>query len=316
MANASQAARAAGNTGPAAPRISSAKPRVQQSIPDDRGDEGFLHLLAVMQDALSSSGAIDEFGFDPEFTTHLLLPILRPLYRSWFRIDVEGADHIPGRLACNRHQFPDDHAGAIAVDAVMTQVAIHDALPTPRYLRMLAADLVFRVPLLADIASRAGHVPANVANSMSLLSRGELVGVWPEGFKGIGKPFHKRYQLQRFGRGGFVSVALRTGAPMIPTAIVGAEEIYPIIGDAKGLARLLDLPYFPITPSFPWLGPLGMIPAPSKWTIRFGEPINTSEYGPDAANDPEVVFALADLMRDRIQQMLISMLLHRNNAFE
>ncbi len=267
----------------------------------------------MIQDSLSSSGAIDEFGFDPEFTTHLLLPILRPLYRSWFRIDVEGAEHVP---SSGSGLVVSNHAGAIAVDAVMTQVAAHDALPTPRYLRMLTADLVFKVPILADIATRAGHVRASVPTAETLLSRGELVGVWPEGFKGIGKPFHKRYQLQRFGRGGFVSVALRTGAPLIPTAVVGSEEIYPIIGDAQGLARMLDLPYFPITPSFPWLGPLGMIPAPSKWTIRFGEPIETSGYGAEAADDPEVVFALADLMRDRIQQMLISMLLHRTNVFE
>ena len=266
-----------------------------------------------MQDALTSHGAVDEFGFDPEFTTHVLLPILRPLYRSWFRIDVEGAEHVPGTGAA---LVVSNHAGAIAVDAVMTQVAMHDALPTPRFLRMLAADLVFKVPILAEVATRAGHVRASVPTAETLLSRGELVGVWPEGFKGIGKPFHKRYQLQRFGRGGFVSVALRTGAPLIPTAIVGSEEIYPMIGDAKGLARLLDLPYFPITPSFPWLGPMGMIPAPSKWTIRFGEPIQTSEYGPESADDPEVMFALADLMRDRIQQMLISMLLHRTNVFE
>ena len=313
MANASQAARAAGNTGPAAPSLGVRGPRSQQSPPTAPGEEGFLHLFAVMQDALSSRGAVDEFGFDPEFTTHLLLPLLRPLYRSWFRIDVEGAEHVPssgaGLLVSN-------HAGAIAVDAVMTQVAIHDALPSPRYLRMLAADLVFNVPILADVATRAGHVHASVPAAETLLSRGELVGVWPEGFKGVGKPFHKRYQLQRFGRGGFVSVALRTGAPLIPTAIVGSEEIYPIIGDAKGLARLLDLPYFPITPSFPWLGPLGMIPAPSKWTIRFGEAIETAAYGAQSADDPEVVFALADLMRDRIQQMLISMLLHRTSAFE
>ncbi|MDO8733090.1 MAG: lysophospholipid acyltransferase family protein [Actinomycetota bacterium] len=308
MANASQAARDAGNTGPAVSR-----PSFQARIPPAQSEDGFLQLLSVVQDALSSSGAIDEFGFDPEFTTRLLMPLLRPLYRSWFRIDVEGVEHVPSSGA---GLVVSNHAGAIAVDAVMTQVAIHDALPTPRYLRMLVADLVFNLPVLADVASRAGHVRASVHTAETLLSRGELVGVWPEGFKGIGKPFHKRYQLQRFGRGGFISVALRTGAPLIPTAVVGSEEIYPIIGDAKGLARLLDLPYFPITPFFPWLGPLGLIPLPSKWTIRFGEPIDTSKYGSKAADDPEVVFALADRMRDRIQQMLISMLLHRTDIFE
>jgi 1-acyl-sn-glycerol-3-phosphate acyltransferase len=198
----------------------------------------------------------------------------------------------------------------------MTQVAIHDEHPQHRFLRMLAADLVFNLPLIGDAARRAGHVRANVENAESLLREGELVGVWPEGFKGVGKPFYKRYQLQRFGRGGFVAVALRTGAPIIPTAVVGSEEIYPIIGDAKGLAKLFDLPYFPITPTFPWFGPLGMIPLPSKWTIEFGEPIPTAHYGPQAADDPAVVFELTDLVRDRIQQMLITALMQRTNVFE
>lgn len=312
MANASQAARAAGNTGPAAPaRPAAAAAAATAPTPDS--SEGIFRLLEILQSALTSDGVVDEFGFDPEFTTRLLLPLLRPLYRSWFRIDVEGAEHVPER---GSGLVVSNHAGAIAVDAVMTQVAAHDALPTPRHLRMLAADLVFKVPVLADIATRAGHVRASVPTAQTLLSRGELVGVWPEGFKGVGKPFHKRYQLQRFGRGGFVAVALRTGAPLIPTAIVGSEEIYPIIGDAKGLARLFDLPYFPITPSFPWLGPLGLIPLPSKWTIRFGEPIQTRSYGAQAADDPAVVFALADLVRDRIQQMLIDMLMHRTSVFQ
>lgn len=310
MANASQAARAAGNTGPAAPARPAA---AAATAPTPDSSEGILRLLEILQSALTSDGVVDEFGFDPEFTTRLLLPLLRPLYRSWFRIDVEGAEHVPER---GSGLVVSNHAGAIAVDAVMTQVAAYDALPTPRHLRMLAADLVFKVPVLADIATRAGHVRASVPTAQTLLSRGELVGVWPEGFKGVGKPFHKRYQLQRFGRGGFVAVALRTGAPLVPTAIVGSEEIYPIIGDAKGLARLFDLPYFPITPSFPWLGPLGLIPLPSKWTIRFGEPIQTRSYGAQAADDPAVVFALADLVRDRIQQMLIDMLMHRTSVFQ
>ena len=112
-----------------------------------------------------------------------------------------------------------------------------------------------------------------------------------------------------------MAVALRTGTPLIPTAIVGSEEIYPIIGDAKWLARIFDLPYFPITPTFPMLGPMGMIPLPSKWAIEFGEPIETAGYGRRAAEDPEVVFALADQVRDRIQQMLVTMLMQRTSVF-
>ena len=111
--------------------------------------------------------------------------------------------------------------------------------------------------------------------------------VWPEGFKGIGKPFADRYKLQRFGRGGFVSAALRTGKPIIPCSIVGAEETYPKIGDIPPLARLLNLPYFPVTPTFPLLGPLGAVPLPSKWLIEFGEPVATAELGPGRGRRPD-----------------------------
>jgi 1-acyl-sn-glycerol-3-phosphate acyltransferase len=141
------------------------------------------------------------------------------------------------------------------------------------------------------------------------------VGVFPEGFKGVGKPFSERYTLQRFGRGGFVTAALRTGAPIVPCAIVGAEEIYPMIGNAKTVARLLGLPYFPITPTFPLLGPLGAVPLPSKWFIAFGEPIETASYGPAAADDPMVVFNLTDQVRETIQHSLYRLLLERRSVF-
>ena len=147
------------------------------------------------------------------------------------------------------------------------------------------------------------------------LTEGEMVGVFPEGFKGIGKPFRERYTLQRFGRGGFVTAALRTGAPIIPCAIVGAEEIYPMIGNAKTAARLLGLPYFPITPTFPLLGPLGLLPLPSKWLIAFGEPIETASYGPGAAEDPMLVFNLTDQVRENIQHSLYQLLLQRRSVF-
>ena len=148
-----------------------------------------------------------------------------------------------------------------------------------------------------------------------LLDAGELVGVWPEGFKGIGKPFTERYKLQRFGRGGFVSAALRTGTPIIPCSIVGAEEIYPIIGNVPSLARLLGLPYLPITPFFPLLGPLGAIPLPSKWLIEFGPPVPTDQYEPGAAEDPMLVFDLTDQIRQSIQQTLYSLLVQRRSIF-
>jgi len=140
------------------------------------------------------------------------------------------------------------------------------------------------------------------------------VGVFPEGFKGIGKHYRDRYKLQRFGRGGFVSAALRTGTPIVPISIVGAEEIYPIIGSITPLAKVLGLPYFPVTPLFPWFGPLGLLPLPSKWLIEFSAPIPTVGRAEDA-DDPVVVFNVADQVRETIQQTLYALLERRPDPF-
>src|SRR2546427_5998567 len=197
----------------------------------------------------------------------------------------------------------------------MTATAVHDETADHRFLRMLGADLVFTTPVLGSLARKTGSTLACNPDAERLLGTGELVGVWPEGFKGIGKPFGERYKLQRFGRGGFVSAALRTGAPIIPTSIVGSEEIHPMIGNAKTLARLLGLPYFPVTPTFPWLGPLGLVPLPSKWYIEFGEPISTEGYGPEGVYDPMLVFELTDRVRETIQSTLYRLLVQRRSVW-
>jgi 1-acyl-sn-glycerol-3-phosphate acyltransferase len=148
-----------------------------------------------------------------------------------------------------------------------------------------------------------------------LLAAGELTAVFPEGYKGLGKRFEDRYRLQRFGRGGFVTAALRTKAPIIPCSIIGSEEIYPMLTDVKLLARLFGLPYFPITPLFPLAGPVGLVPLPSKWHITFGEPIYTDDYAASDADDPMVTFELTDQVRETIQQTLYRLLAGRRNIF-
>jgi 1-acyl-sn-glycerol-3-phosphate acyltransferase len=180
---------------------------------------------------------------------------------------------------------------------------------------MLGADLVFTLPFIGDLARKGGTTLACNADAERLLAGGELVGVWPEGFKGVGKPFSERYKLQRFGRGGFVSAALRTKAPIIPCSIVGAEEIYPNLGNLRTLARLLGLPYVPVTPTFPWLGPLGLVPLPSKWIIEFGEPIATDGYAEGVADDSMLVFNLTDQVRETIQHTLYRLLRQRRSVF-
>ncbi len=171
------------------------------------------------------------------------------------------------------------------------------------------------MPLVGSFARKSGQTLACSADAERLLRQGELVGVWPEGFKGIGKPFSARYKLQRFGRGGFVQAALRAGVPIIPVSVIGAEEIYPKIGDIKLLARVLGLPYFPVTPFFPLLGALGAIPLPTKWSIEFGEPIRTDSYDPEAVDDPMLVFTLTDQVRESIQQTLYQRLSQRKSVF-
>ena len=268
--------------------------------------------IEFLERRLTGQYETDEFGFDPDLADHVLLPALRPLYRKWFRVEASGLDNVPadrGALVVA------NHSGTLPVDALMTTVALHDEHPAARRFRLLGADLVFEMPLVGAMARKLGATLACNEDAERLLTEGELVGVFPEGFKGIGKPFRERYSLQRFGRGGFVSAALRTGAPIIPCAIVGAEEIYPMIGNAKTAARLLGLPYFPITPTFPLLGPLGLVPLPSKWLIAFGKPIETASYGPAAAEDPMLVFNLTDQVRETIQHSLYQLLLRRTGVF-
>jgi len=286
---------------------------------DVGGSESGMDLAARVGGAvdfvrrrLSGDYPVDEFGFDPELLDTVLMAPMRPLFRSWFRVEVRGLHNVPDDGAA---LVVANHSGTIAVDAVMTQLALLDEHPEHRHLRMLGADLVFAMPFLAELARKAGHTLACMADAQRLLAEGQLVGVWPEGFKGIGKPFAERYKLQRFGRGGFVAAAVRTGAPIIPTAIVGAEEIYPKIGEIPVLARLLGMPYFPITPTFPWLGPLGMVPLPSKWIIEFGEPIRTDDLPEGSADDPMTILETTDRVRETIQQGLYRILVDRPGVF-
>jgi 1-acyl-sn-glycerol-3-phosphate acyltransferase len=141
------------------------------------------------------------------------------------------------------------------------------------------------------------------------------VAVFPEGAKGAGKPFRERYRLQRFGRGGFAEIALRTGAPIVPVAVVGSEEIYPKLAGLPAIARLIGAPFFPVTPTFPWLGPLGVVPLPSRSRIEFCEPVPTSGYGPDAADDRALVFELSERVRETIQQTVYENLVELGPAF-
>jgi 1-acyl-sn-glycerol-3-phosphate acyltransferase len=260
-------------------------------------------LLASAEDfvrrRLSGDYRVDDFGYDEMLSRELLLPLAKPLYENYFRVRTLGIERIPDEgpavLIAN-------HSGTVALDAVMVQYAVARKHPAKRAVRNIGAD-------------KTGNAVACPDDAYELLRRGELLGIFPEGFKGVGKGWRERYKLQRFGRAGFMEIALRAQVPIIPIAVVGAEEAFPMIGNARGLARLLGLPYFPITPTFPLLGPLGLLPLPSRWFIEFGHPIRTDEYAADAADDAMLVFDLADRVRDTIQQMLYRNLNARGGAF-
>lgn len=275
----------------------------------DEWERRIAGALRFLRRRITGDYPVDDFGFDPELTERVLAPALRPLYRSWFRVDVSGLDRVPDKGAA---LLVGNHSGTVAMDGMMVQLALLDEHPARRHLRLLGADFIFRTPVLAEFARKSGATLACNPDAERMLDDGEVVGVFPEGFKGVGKRFADRYRLQRFGRGGFVAAAVRTGAPIIPVSIVGAEEIYPLIGDIKPLARLLGIPYFPVTPFFPLLGPLGMVPLPSKWLIEFGEPVDAADIDPD---DPAAVFGLADRVRETIQQTLHRLLLKRGTTF-
>ncbi|MGH8867160.1 MAG: lysophospholipid acyltransferase family protein [Actinomycetes bacterium] len=304
---------------PLAPPLAGEPPRTdvpgEGAVPHDVAgsdwDQRVAGALAFLRRRLTGEYDVDDFGFDPDLNDHVLMGLIRPMYERYFRVEVRGIENVPsdgGALVVA------NHSGAIPLDALMTQLALLDHHPAHRHLRMLGADLVFTMPFVAPLARKSGATMACNPDAERLLALGEVVGVWPEGFKGIGKPFSERYKLQRFGRGGFVSAALRTGAPIVPCAIVGAEETYPILGNLKTMARVLGLPYLPVTPTFPWLGPLGLLPLPSKWIIQFGEPIRGGQ-DQAAADDPMLVFDLTDQVREVIQHTLYSMLMQRRSVF-
>ena len=277
--------------------------------------ESFEELLAKWREA-SKAAVHRRMNHQPlqgkwdEDLVRALLPLAMPLYSLYWRVDTFGIENIPTEgpvlLVAN-------HSGTIPIDGALLKIAVlkeHGRNPW-----LLAADLAFTIPGFRELVRLAGNARADRDETLDLLRAGEMIGVFPEGFKGIGKGWKRRYQLQRFGRGGFVEVAMETGAPIVPVAIIGAEETYPMIGNVRILAKRLGLPYFPITPTWPLLGPLGTLPLPAKWIIAFGEPIPMLEYGPKAAEDTQLVLEVTEQIRRTVQHMLTEYLPKRRGSF-
>ncbi len=266
------------------------------------------------QQALARRGwdyAVDEFGFDAQWTESFL-PLFIALYRAYWRVETTGVEHVP---PAGRALLVANHAGVLPWDGTMIKTSLFVEHPHPRHVRALVASLFMGMPMLSWFLRRTGQTVGHPDDTRRLLERDELVLVFPEGVRGTGKTFKERYRLRRFGRGGFVTTAIRARAPIIPISVVGSEEIYPMVRDLRPLARLFGLPYFPVTPLWPWLGPLGMIPLPSKWRIQFHAPIHVEEHPPDAADDQHLVMSLADEVRDTIQKGIYDNLKLRRGVF-
>ncbi len=255
--------------------------------------------------------AVDDFGFDAEWTESFLV-LFKALYRDYWRVETTGIENVP---ATGRALLVSNHAGVLPWDGTMIKTAIFAEHPHPRHVRALVASLFMGMPVLSWFLRRTGQTVGHPDDTRRLLERDELVLVFPEGVKGTGKPFKDRYRLRRFGRGGFVATAIRAGAPIIPVSVVGSEEIYPMVADATPVARLFGLPYFPITPMWPWLGPLGVIPLPSKWRIQFHPPVHTEAHPPESANDQHLVMTISDEVRNTIQKGIYDNLKLRRGVF-
>ncbi|WP_225409531.1 lysophospholipid acyltransferase family protein [Stigmatella hybrida] len=258
-------------------------------------------VVNAMRAGLGTHGStsLDEYGRDPELVSELQ-PLLDFLYDRYWRVTLQSVDMIPAGGAI----LVANHSGALPFDGLVATQAILRERPELREPRWLVEDQIFHAPVLGTIFNRLGAVRACPENALRLLDEQRPVLVFPEGYQGMSKPFAQRYQLKRFGRGGFVKLALRTGAPIIPVAIVGSEETSPLLGRIP--AGFLGVPYLPLT---------GPLPLPAKWTLRFGEPISMEGLSQDAANDLAEVQRLTERTRESIQGMLQALLRERRSVF-
>jgi len=264
--------------------------------------------------AIEPERQVDDWGRSERVEDFFDRTLVEFFYRYWFRTEVEGIENVPstgGALLVS------NHAGALPPDAPIIARAIREHHPSPRPLNITVEHFFKGYPLFSMLIPKIGCVAAHPANVHRLLyDEEQLVLVFPEGRKGTEKPFHQRYRLRRFGRGGFVTAAMRARAKLVPVCVVGAEESAPVFAQVAAMRKLTGLIYFPITPTFPWLGPLGMLGyLPAKFRVRFLEPIDTAELGGDPEGDKALVQTVSQEVRARIQENLHDMLTKRKSVW-
>jgi 1-acyl-sn-glycerol-3-phosphate acyltransferase len=253
----------------------------------------------------------DGWGMDWEIVD-AVRPLFNFLYKGYWRVETTGVEHIP---IDGRALLVSNHSGMLPWDGMMVSTAVMSEHPAQRLVRTLHGDWFSKLPFVSIWFARMGLVLASMDNGARLLEQEEVVAVYPEGYKGVGKLYKDRYQLARFGQGDFIKMALSTQSPVVPVSVVGAEETYITLAKSRRLAKITGFPYFPITPAFPWLGLLGLVPLPTKWYIDFGQPLPMDSYGPDAATNLVLVSQLSDQVRHTIQEMLHNRLARRSSVF-
>ena len=245
----------------------------------------------------------DSFGMSPAFIRKVI-PVIRFLYRVYFRVQSHGIRFVPPK---GRVMFVGNHGGQIPIDGLLVGTAVALEADPPRILRSMVERWVPSIPFVSLFMARCGQVLGDPANSRYLLEQEEAVLVFPEGVKGISKTWHDRYRLQGFGNG-FMRLALETNTPIIPVATVGLEDAVPALHNSRFLAKLFGAPSFPITPTFPWLLPFGILPYPMKVYIDFGEPMVFQGHHDE---EDEVIDVKVDEVKAVIQQMLDSRVARR-----
>jgi 1-acyl-sn-glycerol-3-phosphate acyltransferase len=250
----------------------------------------------------------DPFGLDREFRARTI-PLFRFMYEQYWRIEAHGLENVPttgpGLVVAN-------HSGAVPADAFMLATALELRHPARRCLRVLFDKFVDALPFIGDLYRRLGGVSASLPNAERLLHRGELVGLFPEGIAGVEKRWTQRYRLQPF-KTGTARLSVRTGSPIIPVAIVGAEEAYPVVARLYRTGQLFGLPWIPVTPTFPVCGLAGALPLPSKWAMQFGAPITPP--APDGRSEDARVAELTGHVRAAIESSLCDLLAKRRGVF-
>ncbi|RME55618.1 MAG: glycerol acyltransferase [Deltaproteobacteria bacterium] len=254
---------------------------------------------------------IDDFGLDADFRRSLE-PFFSFLYERYWRVEASGISNIPIQGPA---MFVANHSGLLPYDALLISLAVELEHPNPRPVRFLIEDIFSAAPFLGPFLTRIGMVRACQENGEMLLRRGHLIGVFPEGIKGISKRYRQRYRMQRFGRGGFIRLAIKTKVPIVPVAVVGLEEVHPIVARADLIGRPFGFPFTPITPTFPLLGPLGLLPLPSRCFIHFGEPIDLSTEGEGIIEDDIEINKRKEMVRARIQEMIYDGLKRRKSIW-